>query len=140
MSNTSRRYLSPVPGLGLEGYADEMTVSGGGKIRFMVGGPKGTADVKMVRLIHGDPNADGPGYREEEVFWGQPETVEVRKQDIDFGSYVEVPHSDVLNPKGGFTWPSGFIPRCWVADGIPWRRSGRPGIWVTRFTLQGIGF
>ena len=110
MSNTSRRYLSPVPGLGLEGYADEMTVSGGGKIRFMVGGPKGTADVKMVRLIHGDPNADGPGYREEEVFWGQPETVEVRKQDIDFGSYVEVPHSDVLNPKGGFTLALWFYP------------------------------
>ncbi len=110
MSNTSRRYPSPVSGLGLEGYADEMTVSAGGKIRFMVSGPPGTADVKMVRLIHGDPNPSGPGYRESAVAWGQPERLEVAEQSTDFGSYIEIPHADLLNPAGAFTLSLWFYP------------------------------
>ncbi len=101
---------SPIPGLGLEGYADEVSVPAGGEVRFMVGGPPGPADVKLVRLIHGDPNPSGPGYQEEAVAWGQPGQIPVAEQTLPFGSCIEIPHAEALNPAGAFTLALWFYP------------------------------
>jgi len=103
MTNPNLHRLSPVPGLGLEGYIDEITIPAGGKVQCMVSGPPGQAQIRVVRLIHGDPNPMGPGYKESPVQWGQPDKIQVEEQFTDFGSYIEIPHSDVLNPKGPFT-------------------------------------
>jgi N,N-dimethylformamidase len=102
---------SPVPGVGLEGYASEVSVAPGDRHEFMAGGPPGPAQVSLARLIHGDPSPHGPGHKEEPLDWGQPKSVEVREQFIDFGSYVEIPHAEALNLRGSFTlalwyWPT----------------------------------
>ncbi len=126
MSNPRFEKASPVPGLGLEGYADEMTVPAGARIAFKLGGPPGAAEVNLSRLIHGDPNPHGPGYREERVSWGQPDRVEVSEPATDYGSYVEIPHTDTLNPKGPFTVGLWFQPTLagggWRALAVKWTR------------------
>ena len=101
---------SPVSGLGLEGYASEMTVREGARIGFSLSGPPASARVNLSRLIHADPNPDGPGYKEEGVEWGQPETVDLVQREIDFGSYLEIPSADSLNPSGPFTLSLWFCP------------------------------
>ena len=94
---------SPIPGLGLEGYSDKLSVNAGEKLNLMVSGPRRHADLDIVRLIHGDPNPKGPGYKAESVNWGHPPTLDIKQQFTDFGSYIEVPHSDSLNPTSSFT-------------------------------------
>jgi N,N-dimethylformamidase len=102
--------ISPVPGLGLEGYADELVVSGGDTIRLMLSGPDVEAEVDVVRLRHGDPNPEGPGLREEASSWDVAPRVAVARQMLDLGSYVEVPDSPVLSPSGSFTLGLWFFP------------------------------
>ena len=101
---------SPIPGLGLEGYSDKLSVSAGEKLNLMVSGPKQNADLDIGRLIHGDPNPKGPGYKAESVNWGHPPTLDIKQQFTDFGSYIEVPHSDSLNPTSSFTLAMWFHP------------------------------
>ena len=110
MARSDVNRLSPIPGLGLEGYADEMSVPAGKRLQLMLSGPPCEAQWRVVRLIHGDPNPSGPGYKEEPVDWGQPATVAIREQCTDLGSYVEVPHSDSLNPMAAFTLAMWFYP------------------------------
>ncbi len=124
MSNPRFERPSPVPGLGLEGYADEISLPAGAEIGFKLGGPPGAANLNLARLIHGDPNPDGPGYREEPVFWGQPDRVDVHYQVTDYGSFVEVPHANTLNPDGAFTVALWFRPTLggggWRALAVKW--------------------
>lgn len=110
MARSDGSRLSPIPGLGLEGYADEMSVAAGKRLRLMLGGPPCQAQLQLVRLIHGDPNPTGPGYKEEVVTWGQPASVSIREQLTDFGSYIKVPHADSLNPTAAFTLAMWFYP------------------------------
>ncbi len=110
MGNHDRRRVSPVPGVSLEGYTDAISVPGDSEVRFMVSGSPGEATLSLVRLLHGDPNPEGPGYREEPVSWGQPMSIEVNEQELRLGSYVEVPHKDMLNPSEGFTLALWFLP------------------------------
>ena len=50
------------------GYADPWSIKAGETVSFMVSGIGINAvDAKLVRLIHGDENPDGPGFIEEEV-------------------------------------------------------------------------
>ena len=126
MSNPRFERLSPVPGLGLEGYADEMTIPAGAEIAFKLGGPPGEVDVNVARLIHGDPDSRGPGYREERVSWGQPDRVAVEERATDYGSFVEIPHAATLNPADAFTLALWFLPTLggggWRALMVKWAR------------------
>ncbi len=101
---------SPVPGIDLEGYAEDASVPTGRSVALMLSGAAREVDLSLVRLIHGDPNPEGPGYREERVAWGQPERVAVTPQPLRLGSYVEVPSSDALNPFGSFTLALWILP------------------------------
>jgi N,N-dimethylformamidase len=99
-----------IPGFGLEGYPDKVSARGGESISLMLGGPPTSANLKVVRLIQGDPNPAGPGYKEEECDWGHPTSVEISEQFVDYGSCVEVPPADVLNPTGSFTIAFWYYP------------------------------
>lgn len=110
MTHPNSRRLSPVPGIGLEGYTDEISVPAGGTIQLMIGGPPATAKLKIVRLIHGDPHPDGPGFKESAVDWGQSISVDVAEQFTDYGSYIEIPHADSLHPTEAFTLAMWYYP------------------------------
>ena len=58
---------APPPDDALLGYSDRLSAVPGEPIRFFVSSPAPEYDVSLVRLIHGDPNPDGPGFKEELV-------------------------------------------------------------------------
>ena len=93
------------------GYADRFSVRAGDTIRFMVSCklPSYTADV--VRLIHGDLNPEGPGFKEELV--QNVGTFPGQLQELVIGSYVVVPDHPLLRLKESFTlsaWISSTTP------------------------------
>jgi len=94
---------SPVPGVTLEGYPQELSVPAGRPLQVMVSGTAGEARLRVIRLLHGDPNPAGPGYRDEFMDWGAPPAVTIREQELDAGSYVEVAAAIVPPLPGSFT-------------------------------------
>ena len=93
------------------GYADSFGVRAGDTIRFMVSCklPSYTADV--VRLIHGDLNPDGPGFKEKLV--QNVGTFSGQLQKLVIGSYAVVPDHPLLRLKESFTlsaWISSTTP------------------------------
>ena len=54
--------------LGITGYSDRISVQPGQTIKFHVHSERSESyRADIVRLIHGDTNPDGPGYKEEEI-------------------------------------------------------------------------
>ena len=52
--------------LGITGYSDRISVQPGQTIQFYVHSERSESyRADIVRLIHGDTNPDGPGYKEE---------------------------------------------------------------------------
>jgi N,N-dimethylformamidase beta subunit-like protein len=88
----------------LLGYSDRLSVAPGGTIRFMVSCDHPEYDSRLVRLIHGDENPSGPGFKQVEV----PSAIDGRRpgrhQAIHGGSYVEVPlPTGAVGPSLGFS-------------------------------------
>ncbi len=79
----------------LLGYTDRLSVAPGQSIRFMVSCDHPEYDAQLVRLIHGDTNPAGPGFRQVVV----PSAIDGSKpgkhEEIRSGSYVQIPLSDV---------------------------------------------
>ena len=93
------------------GYADRYSVRAGDTIRFMVSSKLPSYQADIVRLIHGDVNPEGPGFKEEPV--QAVGTFEGRFQELVTGSYAAVPDSPLLRHKGSFTllaWISSTTP------------------------------
>ena len=79
--------------LNIVGYSDKHSVTPGDTVTFYVSSTESesfTADI--VRLIHGDTNPEGPGYKEEEIAKTSDKEYPGRPQDIHIGSYAIVPH------------------------------------------------
>ena len=53
--------------LHLLGYSDRLSVAPGQTIRFMVSCDRPEYEARLVRLIHGDENPDGRGFKQVEV-------------------------------------------------------------------------
>ena len=85
------------------GYTDLLSVEPGETLRVMVSCALDEYRADLVRLIHGDPNPDGPGVKEEEV----PSAIDGphpgREQSFPRGSCVMVPDSPLLRLTGSFT-------------------------------------
>jgi N,N-dimethylformamidase len=95
--------LTVVPGAGLEGYSAEPSYRAGDRAALMASGCGGLAALEVVRLVHGDPNPQGPGYTAEPQDWGQPAELDLHPRPIDLGSFVRIPSHPRLIPAGDFT-------------------------------------
>src|SRR5207237_9567989 len=51
----------------LIGYTSRLSVAPGERLSFMVSSKRPRYEARLVRLIHGDEHAQGPGFKEEEV-------------------------------------------------------------------------
>ena len=107
--------LSPASGqtvkdMRLVGYADRFSVQPGESIHFMVSAdlPQYRADV--VRLLHGDVNPKGPGFKEEVIDTPVNKTYPGRHQELVTGSYVAVPDGPALRLTGSFTLQAWIYP------------------------------
>jgi N,N-dimethylformamidase len=94
------------------GYSDRISVCPDDTIRFMVSAESaGDYAARIVRIIHGDTNPEGPGYKEEEVATQVTGRYACRKQEIRTGSCVVVPDHPRLAKLDSFTvqamiWPT----------------------------------
>ena len=95
--------------LPLVGYTDRLSVAPGDTIRFMVSSDHARYRSRLVRLIHGDTNPDGPGFKQVVV----PSAIDGERagehHDIRSGSYAEIPFDDA-QPTGGFTFTAFIRP------------------------------
>ncbi|TAM12188.1 MAG: LamG domain-containing protein [Nevskiaceae bacterium] len=75
----------------LSGYADPLSVTAGQAVDFMISAEASEhAEVRLVRLLHGDENPQGPGFVEEEVDASLPASIAVRRQYAQLGSHARV--------------------------------------------------
>ena len=94
------------------GYSDRFSVQPGERIGFKVSSETGAPfELKIVRLIHGDTNPNGPGYLEEETATEVAGRYPGRRQAVQAGSYAVVPAAPAFSSLVGFSaeatiWPT----------------------------------
>ena len=92
------------------GYTDRLSVQPGESIKFMVSCQPDIYRADIVRLIHGDPNPQGPGFKEELLQTPVSGEYPGREQPVRIGSHVIVPDSPWLRATGGFTLQAWIYP------------------------------
>jgi N,N-dimethylformamidase len=97
----------------LVGYSDKLSVEPGGAITFMVSSEPGRFSARLVRLIHGDTNPLGPGYRDRPVESVLEGEYDGKLQRLRPGSYVRVAHAAAFAPEGDFTL------QMWICPTLP---------------------
>ncbi len=97
-------------GMDVVGYADRLSVQQGETIRFMVSSKHPTYRVDIVRLIQGDINPTGPGFKEELVSAAVNKSYPGQSQELPNGSYVTVPDNPLLAQTGSFTLQAWIAP------------------------------
>ncbi len=94
----------------LFGYANRLSVAGGDRISFKVTCDADRYDATIVRLLHGDTNPAGPGFKEVAVDAFAPRTLAGRQQSVHPGAFVQV--DGFVPPAGGrgFTLAAFVLP------------------------------
>jgi len=96
--------------LRLVGYADRLSVQPGECVRFMVSAEQPTYRMDVVRLIHGDSNPNGPGFKEEVVDTSINGVYPGKRQELNTGSYVKIPNHRLLQNIESFTLQAWIFP------------------------------
>lgn len=95
--------------LPLVGYTDRLSAAPGDTIRFMVSSEHARYRSQLVRLVHGDTNPEGPGFKQIVI----PSAMDGQRvgahHDIRSGSYAEIPFDDA-QPTDGFTFTAFIRP------------------------------
>lgn len=108
------------------GYSDPLAARAGTDVNFMISAEGATRlNAKIVRLIHGDENPEGPGFVEEEIESDIPAEIDARRQYTQLGSFAEVDDPDGLLAAPGAMTLHAFI--CPTAPGA--RRQAILGAW-----------
>jgi N,N-dimethylformamidase len=105
----------------LIGYADPWCAAAGQCVRFMVSTDVPEYEATLVRLVHGDENPDGPGFKEEVIHTSVTGRHKGRKQTAFCGSYVVVADSPKFSRLTSLTlqaWIYPTKPRSRNAQGI----------------------
>ena len=120
---------------GIVGYADRLSVQPGETIRFMVSSELASYRADVVRLMHGDANASGPGFKETLIETPVSGDYEGRRQELPFGSYVLVPDTPALRLRGSFTVTAWIAP---TTPGVSFGERAAQGI-VTKWSDDDAG-
>ena len=94
----------------LVGYADRFSVAPGETIAFKISSTT-PYRAKLVRVISGDPNPDGPGIIEQDIPADFTADYPARLQPLQLGSYLRVSQNPALDGLNSFTllatvWPT----------------------------------
>ncbi|WP_315834870.1 N,N-dimethylformamidase beta subunit family domain-containing protein [Bradyrhizobium prioriisuperbiae] len=96
--------------LPITGYVDRWSVRPGETINFMIGvRGGGRYRARIARVICGDPNPRGPGYREIPVPWTLEGEHDGKEQLIAKGSWIDIPSLDL----GTSAKPIAFAATIW---------------------------
>ena len=86
--------------LKITGYSDKYSAHPGDEIKFYINAEHNDKyEAQIVRLIHGDTNPEGPGYKEEEIGANCNGNLSRKNQKIHGGSYIVIPQHENLNVK-----------------------------------------
>ena len=94
------------------GYSDKISVRPGESIKFMVSCEKRASyRARIVQIIHGDTNPEGPGYKERPIQSAMEGTYQGRRQQIYAGSYGVIPNHRAFDRLSSFSlqatvWPT----------------------------------
>ena len=95
----------------IHGYCDRLSVAPGERIEFKVSCEEaGTYRADVVRLVHGDTNPAGPGFKEEVVESDANGDYDGRLQPTDAGSCIVVEDGGALALDGAFTLHAFVMP------------------------------
>src|SRR5262245_41520566 len=114
------------------GYGDRLSVAPGETIRFMVSCERPRYQADIVRLIQGDDNPRGPGFKEQPLPTPVSGQYPGRIQPLHPGSYVLVPDSPALRQRGSFTM------QAWIAPTTP--QKGVQGLLTKWCAAAGRGY
>ena len=92
------------------GYGDKLSVEPGAAITFMVSSEPGRFSARLVRLIHGDLNPAGPGYKEAAVASSLDGEYEGALQPLKTGSYIRAADDADLGKLTDFTLQAWICP------------------------------
>ena len=102
--------------LRITGYSDKFSVRPGDDISFHVHSEYNESyQADIVRLIHGDTNPEGPGYKEELIHTAVSDMYPGKHQEMHIGGYIMVPHDDRFN-LSSFTMCAYIYPTTPVVD------------------------
>lgn len=96
--------------MGIAGYADRLSVQLRETVRFMVSSELPRYRAQIVGLIHGDPNANGPGIKEALIETPANGEYAGKRQELPLGPYVTVPDNPALRLTGSFTITAWIAP------------------------------
>ncbi len=97
MSTNYPENNTKLPTLRITGYSDPFSVKHGEEIDFFVHSEQSESyEVQIVRLVHGDTNPAGPGYKEVEIDTAINGTYRGQSQPVFAGSYIYVPDDERL--------------------------------------------
>jgi len=103
--------------LPITGYVDRWSVRPGEKINFMVGvRGGGRYRARIARVICGDPNPQGPGYREIPVSWALDGEHDGKEQLVAKGSWIDIPLLDMGADKRPIAFAATIWPTLIAAD------------------------
>lgn len=102
----------------IRGYCDRPNVRGGERLDFFLSSPdSGSCKPSLVRLIHGDRNPAGPGYKEESVKCELPASCPVGPQFTQMGGHVRV-----TDPNGALSGLQGMTLHLYIWPTTPGKR------------------
>ena len=94
----------------LIGYSDKFSVTPGERLAFKVSTDLPEYENTIVRLIHGDENPAGPGFKEEVVPTPVNGAYPGRRQQVHCGSWLMVPDRSVLRGLNPLTLQAWIFP------------------------------
>ena len=89
--------MTELDGMDVVGYSNKLTVHQGEKIKFMVSSKLPKYKVDIVRLLHGDVNPKGPGFKEKIIETKVNGYYKGKIKTFNHGSYVKVSDNSLLN-------------------------------------------
>ena len=114
--------------LGIRGYCDRPNVAPGDEISFHVSCDEpGSYDARLVRVVNGDLDPDGPGPKQTSVSSSIAGVYEGVTQRTQVGSYVEI-----TDPDGRLTGTDGFALHAFVWATSPGACQGVVSRWSDR--------
>ncbi|MEM7542619.1 MAG: N,N-dimethylformamidase beta subunit family domain-containing protein [Pseudomonadota bacterium] len=102
--------------LRITGYSDRFSARAGDTVRFHINAEDNESfDAEIVRLIHGDTNPAGPGYKEDLISSPVSGTYQGKHQPLHAGSYVIAPRAQHFDLQS-FTLCAYIFPTTPVVD------------------------
>src|SRR5699024_2795908 len=92
------------------GYTNQLNFQPGETIQFKVSSDQPKYTTQIVRLIHGDTDPKGPGFKYEKIDSPANKVYKGRKQEIHMGSYIKVEDQPPLCEIDSFSLQAMILP------------------------------